>query len=202
MRRPTLSWLYADAFLSTLAQVVIGVVLDTLAVQVTRLEPAAALGTMQTNCWIALNVGTLVGSLGGSALLDGGWSKRAVFLLSAGLKLVMLLVSLAVVDPPVAQRSACAAAGARAASLLRELRSATSRRRVWMPALFIWIWSLHPVRATVSRTACCSTPHYTRAAAPGDAPCDRVPYISALSLPAAARPNVPTAALSPPLLRT
>ena len=145
---PTVGWLMTDAFIASSAQVFIGVMLDTLSVSYTRIESAADLGTMQTNRWAALRAGELVGGLCGSLLMDVvGFSRRSIFLTSSALKVVMLAAAFAVDDPRVDAADADGACGglcARAGMLLSELSAAMRRKRVWMPALFIWIWWTHP----------------------------------------------------------
>ena len=146
---PTVGWLLTDAFLASGAQVFIGVTLDSLAVSYTCVESPEDLGTMQTNYWAGLHAGNLLGGVGGSLLMDYfGVARRSIFYTAAALKLFMLAASSCVDDPPVANAESgdgtCSAMGARARSLLGELADAMRRRRVWMPALFIWIWMAHP----------------------------------------------------------
>ena len=157
---PTVGWLCTEQFTSTLAQVFIGVAFDTLAVHCTRRERAEGrtLGSVQTDCWIALYAGTLVGGLGGSMLIDNAVvSRHAIFYLASVVKLVMLAVVLVgIADPPAhaagapsdgsgsSLSSVCSRASIRASGLLQSLAVWTRAPRVWKPVLFIFLWMLHP----------------------------------------------------------
>lgn len=163
---PTANWLLLDAFLATCAQVVIGVMVDTLAVQGTRQEAAESprdIGNLQTNSWMAMYAGNLLGTLGGSVLMDAaGWSISSIFYFAALLKVVMLLITFAVTDPPIdSSTDVCGQASARASSLLGEVGQAMRYRRVWAPALFIWIWQLHPTATTALNDFMLGTPNAT-----------------------------------------
>ena len=126
---------------------------------------------MQTNCWIGLYAGNMAGNLGGSALMDAfGVPKNVIFYLSAACKGLMLAVALAVVDPPVRYERVCATAAERAAVLTGELAASMRRKRVWMPALFIWIWNLHPAVADSWDAFLLQTPNATPPNANGPQP--------------------------------
>ena len=56
-------------FASTVSQVMVGTILDTLTVENMRNEVGKEVGSLQSNCWIALQLGGLLG------LVLGGWAR-------------------------------------------------------------------------------------------------------------------------------
>jgi hypothetical protein len=137
------------SFVQTLAQVVIGVVTDSLIVEnMTRHERGESYGNLQTDCWVALTLGGLAGQLAGLALLGGGTGSeslpgiRRCFVATTLLKGLTFAPVLLLHDPRVAfARGGCCGDGA---ALLGELLAAMRRRRVWMPTLFLFLYAATP----------------------------------------------------------
>ena len=142
---PTMAWLIGVEILFMTGQLFLGVTVDTLAVQFTRIESADQFGSMQTNAWIAIYLGSVLGLPTGGLLLQlAHVSKATLWYIGIGLRAASILVSLSIPDRPVPSDRLCELAPARARMLLGELATAMRRRDLWMATLFLWIWYVHP----------------------------------------------------------
>ena len=80
----------------------IGTICDTLTVENMRSETGKQVGSLQSNCWIQLQVGSLLGLLiGGWAMQYGGLEAGHMYLCVAGVKVLMLGCTLPISDPRV-----------------------------------------------------------------------------------------------------
>ena len=141
--------LAALLFASTVAQVMIGTILDTLTVENMRNEVGKEVGSLQSNCWIALQLGGLLGLLlGGWAMQYGGLSVAAIYMSVAIVKACSLLCTFPIFDPrvPASQRDP-ARCGIKVRVLLGQVWETMKDPIIWKPTVFLFIFAAKPGNA-------------------------------------------------------
>ena len=136
-------------FASTVAQVMIGTILDTLTVENMRNEVGKEVGSLQSNCWIALQLGGLLGLLlGGWAMQYAGLSVAAIYLSVGIVKAVSLLCTFPIYDPkvPASQRDP-ARCGIKVRVLLSQVWETMKDPIIWKPTVFLFIFAAKPGNA-------------------------------------------------------
>lgn len=141
--RPTASTLGPLDFMQACGMVAVGTMSDTLIVESMKREHSGkdTFGNLQTNCWIAMFVGSLVGNAISGYAYEG-LSTSGVFTVTALLKLAMLCLPAAVVDP-AGHRVSCAVTGGLTAKYC-EIIDGCDDPRVWKPMLFIFAFAACP----------------------------------------------------------
>jgi len=145
---PTVRALAALVFSSVVCQLFIGVTLDTIVVeQMAREEAGANFGRLQTHCWVAMTLGSLVGQLLGMVVLGEGPTGassrplvRACFAMGAVAQLANLGLVTLLSDPPVAGGGGCTAKSRR---MVGEVVAAMRKKAVWWPCLFLFVQACH-----------------------------------------------------------
>ena len=136
-------------FASTVSQVMIGTILDTLTVENMRNEVGKEVGSLQSNCWIALQLGGLLGLvLGGWAMQYAGLSVAAIYLSVGIVKAVSLLCTFPIYDPkvPASQRDP-ARCGIKVRVLLSQVWETMKDPVIWKPTVFLFIFAAKPGNA-------------------------------------------------------
>jgi len=136
-------------FASTVAQVMIGTILDTLTVENMRNEVGKEVGSLQSNCWIALQLGGLLGLLlGGWAMQYAGLSVAAIYLSVGIVKAVSLVCTFPIYDPkvPASQRDP-ARCGIKVRVLLSQVWETMKDPIIWKPTVFLFIFAAKPGNA-------------------------------------------------------
>lgn len=99
--RPSIPVIAMCLFFAALGQMMTGVMADTLVVENMRHETTAARGTLQTQCWILLTVGSVLGTLCGAAALQLGFSYSVVFWVNSSLRLALIPLICRLRDTPI-----------------------------------------------------------------------------------------------------
>mmetsp|Transcript_4203 Transcript_4203/g.6687 ORF Transcript_4203/g.6687 Transcript_4203/m.6687 type:complete len:430 (-) Transcript_4203:204-1493(-) len=134
--------------LSTLGQMMAGVMCDTLIVENMRHESAATRGKLQTECWILMTLAGIGGTLaGGFVFAAPSMTNSRVFMINALIKLLVVPFAFMLVEnpipPPIAgtpAESALSTASRRGTEMWEALKQAS----VWQPTLFIFLFSIFP----------------------------------------------------------
>ena len=142
--------LAAFMLVSVIAQVMIGTILDTLTVENMKSETGKDVGSLQSNCWIMLQLGGLLGLLvGGWAMQYGGASTRHIYIATAVAKALTLLCTLPISDPRVSTAALSSAGGcsAKVRLLLGQVWETMKDPVIWKPTVFLFIFAAKPGNA-------------------------------------------------------
>eukprot|EP01065_Artemidia_motanka_P014363 TRINITY_DN18335_c0_g1_i1.p1 TRINITY_DN18335_c0_g1~~TRINITY_DN18335_c0_g1_i1.p1 ORF type:complete len:580 (+),score=139.54 TRINITY_DN18335_c0_g1_i1:74-1813(+) len=143
---PTLGTTAALNFAATVGQVTVGVMADTLIVETMRVETASEVGSLQSNCWMCIHFGGVLGGLSGGFLLDyTSLGNRGVFGVNALLKATVLLVSFFLYDPLVRNcQRACSEIKADLKQRFSDIWGAMHEACVWKPLVFVFVMGITP----------------------------------------------------------
>ena len=125
--------------LSSLSVAVSDVIVDSLVVERARQESQSDAGTLQSLAWGASAIGGVITAYLGGLLLEQV-STRTVFAITATFPLVVSLVAWLIAEEPLEQRPNLSAV----LEQMNQLRQAISRRAIWMPTLFLFLWQATP----------------------------------------------------------
>jgi hypothetical protein len=140
---PSIGLVASLGFVSTLGQVVVGTMCDTLVVENMRYEQLEEEGKLQVNCWIGLSIGSLAGTLIGGASLDyWGVTDQLMFTLVGGLKLGLVPLVVALNDPIV--KTGLDDIKVEMKVKAKQVYAAMKEYRVWQPVVFIFIYAAWP----------------------------------------------------------
>ncbi len=104
---PSISVTATALFLSSLGAMTSGVMCDTLVVENMRMaeRTAAEKGTLQTHCWILLTIGSVMGTVVGTAVAKSNITYSGLFLVAALLRLLVMPLVWMLKDPKVGEYS-------------------------------------------------------------------------------------------------
>ena len=126
--------------LSSLAIALSDVIVDSLVVERARQETQEAAGSLQSLCWGTSALGGLLTAYFSGSLLD--WvSVQIVFGITACFPLIVALVAGLITEWPISKEDNTPNAVQNQIQLLWQ---AIQQRRIWMPALFIFLWQSTP----------------------------------------------------------
>ena len=124
----------------------IGTICDTLTVENMRSETGKQVGSLQSNCWIMLQLGSLLGLLlGGWAMQYGGLGTREIYCSVAVVKVLTLLCTLPIRDPIVLSVSSSCCAKTR--TLLGQVWETMKDPVIWKPTVFLFVFAAKPGNA-------------------------------------------------------
>lgn len=134
------AWLaIAMILLSSLSVAVSDVIVDSLVVERARQESQGEAGTLQSLSWGAAAIGGLLTAYLGGLLLEYT-STRVVFAVTAIFPLIVSVVAWLIAEEPVQEKSNVQTVWHQ----VKQLKTAFSKRAIWMPALFLFLWQSTP----------------------------------------------------------
>ncbi len=125
--------------LGSLSVAVGDVIVDSLVVERARAESQADAGSLQSICWGATALGSLITAYFSGLLLQH-FTTRTVFLITAAFPLIVSAVAWLIAESPVSSRTNWSTA----ANQLKQLRQAVVQKSIWLPAAFVFIWQATP----------------------------------------------------------
>ena len=144
----TVGMLASLQFVCVVSQVMIGTICDTLTVENMRSETGKQVGTLQSNCWIMLQLGSLLGLLvGGWGMQYAGLGTREIYLGVAVVKVLTLLCTLPISDPRVSATALAESGCAKVRVLLGQVWEVMKDPIVWKPTVFLFIFAAKPGNA-------------------------------------------------------
>ncbi|MDJ0773824.1 MAG: folate/biopterin family MFS transporter, partial [Mastigocoleus sp. MO_167.B18] len=144
---------------SSLSVAVSDVIVDSLVVERARAESQEKAGSLQSLCWGASAVGSLLTAYLSGLLLEH-FSNRTVFFITAAFPLIVSAIAWLIAESPITRDSREKDNNARnnsqdnnttdSNSLLsvgqqiKQLRQAISQKAIWLPTAFLFIWQATP----------------------------------------------------------
>ncbi len=125
--------------LGSLSVAISDVIVDSLVVERARAESQGEAGSLQSLCWGASSVGSLITAYFSGLLLEH-FTTRTVFWITASFPLIISAVAWLIAESPVSVRSDLSTVK----NQLRQLRQALSQKSIWLPTAFIFIWQGTP----------------------------------------------------------
>lgn len=125
--------------LGSLSVAVGDVIVDSLVVERARAESQADAGSLQSICWGATALGSLITAYFSGLLLQH-FTTHTVFLITAAFPLIVSGVAWLIAESPVSARSNWSTA----ANQVKQLRQAVVQKSIWLPAAFVFIWQATP----------------------------------------------------------
>jgi folate/biopterin transporter len=133
--------------LGSLSVAISDVIVDSLVVERARAESQAEAGSLQSLCWGASSVGSLITAYLSGWLLTH-FTTRTVFEITATFPLIVSAVAWLIAEFPVSHSSGSDSQQSTQSSTvkdqLQQLRQAISQKSIWLPAAFIFIWQATP----------------------------------------------------------
>lgn len=117
-------------------------IVDALVVERARNESIERSGSLQSLCWGASALGGLVTAYFGGLLLEH-FSNRTVFLVTAVFPLLVSAAAIWIHELPIGHKES-AAANDSIRSQMQQLWQALTRKVIWMPTLFLFLWQCTP----------------------------------------------------------
>lgn len=125
--------------LGSLSVAISDVIVDSLVVERARAESQGEAGSLQSLCWGASSVGSLITAYFSGLLLEH-FTTRTVFWITASFPLIISAVAWLIAESPVSVRSDLSTVK----NQLRQLRQALSQKSIWLPTAFIFLWQGTP----------------------------------------------------------
>lgn len=125
--------------LTSLSVAISDVIVDSLVVERARDEGQGSVGTLQSLAWGASAVGGLITAYLGGLLLERT-SNQVIFGITATFPLVVCGVSWLITEDPVTEKSNFKVV----IDQVKLLKQAVSKKVIWMPALFLFLWQATP----------------------------------------------------------
>ena len=129
-------------FIQACGMVLLGTMSDTIIVETMKREDTGkgTFGNLQTDCWISIFVGQLIGSTI-SGHVHAALGTASVFRMAALLKVGMLTLPAMLQDPSVRQRPPCCNKnrGGGCSAVVDEVIAGSNDPSVWHPVLFLFV---------------------------------------------------------------
>lgn len=125
--------------LTSLSVAVSDVILDSLVVERARAESVSDTGSLQSLCWAASSLGSLITAYFSGFLVEH-FSNRAVFAMTASFPLIISLAAWLIAESPVSDRPDLSTIK----NQIKQLRQAVSQKVIWLPAAFIFLMQATP----------------------------------------------------------
>lgn len=125
--------------LGSLSVAVGDVIVDSLVVERARAESQADAGSLQSICWGATALGSLITAYFSGLLLQH-FTTRTVFLITAAFPLIVSAVAWLIAESPMSERTNWSTA----ANQVKQLRQTVVQKSIWLPAAFVFIWQATP----------------------------------------------------------
>ncbi|EDX85498.1 folate/biopterin transporter subfamily [Synechococcus sp. PCC 7335] len=125
--------------LTSLSVAISDVIVDSLVVERAREEGQGGIGTLQSLAWGASAVGGLITAYLGGLLLERT-SNQVIFGITATFPLVVCGVAWLITEDPVTEKSNFKVV----INQVKLLKQAVSKKVIWMPALFLFLWQATP----------------------------------------------------------
>jgi folate/biopterin transporter len=125
------------------------VVVDSIVVERARDDPSASSGALQSLCWSCQAFGGLASAYFSGSLLES-MSPQQVFSITSLFPLLVVAMAFQLDEtrasppPPGTSRGPLAEFGERSSKQAALLWDAVRERRVWLPALFLFLWQATP----------------------------------------------------------
>ena len=134
------AWLATLAIaLSSLSIAVSDVIVDSLVVERARGESVAQTGSLQSLCWGTSALGGLLTAYLGGVLLEQ-FNVQTVFLMTSSFPLLVALAALLIAE----DRRSLKPDWSTVTSQVGLLRKAISKKTIWLPTLFLFLWQATP----------------------------------------------------------
>ena len=135
-------------FIQACGMVLLGTMSDTIIVETMKREDTGkgTFGNLQTDCWISIFVGQLIGSTI-SGHVHAALGTASVFRMAALLKVGMLTLPAMLQDPSVRQRPPCCnknRGGGGCSAVVDEVIAGSNDPSVWHPVLFLFVFAACP----------------------------------------------------------
>lgn len=131
--------------LSSLSVAVSDVIVDSLVVQRARVESQGSAGALQSICWSASALGSLITAYFSGFLLEY-FTTRNVFLMTAAFPLILSGAAWLIAESPV-EKTAKESKNSNFEDLKQQiklLRQAVSQKEILLPTAFLFIWQATP----------------------------------------------------------
>jgi folate/biopterin transporter len=125
--------------LGSLSIAVSDVIVDSLVVERARHESVSRAGALQSLCWGASSVGGLLTAYFSGSLLQQ-FNPHTVFVITASFPLIVSAVAWLIAEAPVKEQPDWAMI----TDQLRQLKQAISKKSIWLPTAFLFIWQATP----------------------------------------------------------
>lgn len=125
--------------LGSLSVAISDVIVDSLVVERARAESQGNIGSLQSVCWGASALGSLITAYFSGLLLEH-FTTRIVFEITAAFPLIVSAVAWFIAESPVSDRTSWSKVG----NQLKQLRAAVTQKSIWLPAAFVFIWQATP----------------------------------------------------------
>ena len=135
----------AASLLASLSVAVSDVVVDSIVVERARDDPSASSGALQSLCWSSQALGGLASAYFSGSLLEI-ISARSIFQITAVFPLLVVAMALQLKETRRDARGGGFAELVQSQTSL--LWGAVKQRKVWLPALFIFLWQATPSSGT------------------------------------------------------
>lgn len=116
---------------------------DALVVQRARLEPEGDAGSLQAFTWGAVSIGAIVSAYLSGFLLEV-WGAKAVFSVTAGLPLIVVIAAFVIADHPHSLLPTPHSPFSQIKQQLQQLIKAFSSKQIWLPTAFLFLWQATP----------------------------------------------------------
>lgn len=127
------------------------VVADSIVVELSRGEPQAKAGSLQSMCWASASAGSILSAYFSGSLVQS-YGPRPVFLMTATFPLLVAVAAAVIpeerVDPTLDYASTSSAPSALVKKQVVALTRALSQRSILIPALFVFLWQATPTADT------------------------------------------------------
>lgn len=125
--------------LSSVSVAISDVIVDSLVVERVRGESQSEAGSLQSLCWGTSALGGLITAYLSGFLLEQ-FSTTVVFSITATFPLLVSLVAWMIAESPVVEPPKWEAVW----SQVKELKQAVTRKAIWLPTAFLFIWQATP----------------------------------------------------------
>ncbi|NES99510.1 MAG: folate/biopterin family MFS transporter [Sphaerospermopsis sp. SIO1G2] len=135
--------------LSSLSVAFSDVIVDSLVVERARVETQAKAGSLQSLCWGASALGGLITAYFSGLLLEY-FNPRVVFLITAIFPLIVSFVAWLIAEKPIKKDTSKTDQDQEQSDYLtipnqiKEIRQAITRKAIWIPTAFIFLWQSTP----------------------------------------------------------
>lgn len=125
--------------LGSLSVAVSDVIVDSLVVERARAESQGEAGSLQSICWGASSLGSLITAYFSGLLLQH-FTTHTIFWITASFPLIVSAIAWLIAESPVSEPPDLS----RFKNQLGQLRKAVTQKAIWLPTAFLFIWQATP----------------------------------------------------------